>query len=259
MNQLDWEKMREIVKISGVTQINATRSPWFVVQSEYTLTTGNRVSGSYEDTQVADDGKWETFRGEERPPRYRLDVNGAFIIDLSAYPLWSISTVEIQLRYRASDAGENWYIKAYNWTSDAFSDSGFNSTMGHSPTRGWDIYAVNLADQWRSYLQEDGEICVEVCDKGNDAVRTTVDIDFLGVRVVASGTQFAFENEGAPTFHLVSLWIINSTNHERYDINVIVNSGEKMNYTRADIGLPGGQYAVKVVTERGNIAVYLGS
>ncbi len=78
-------------------------------------------------------------------------------------------------------------------------------------------------------------------------------------RISAAETLFTFRNEGALTSHLVSMWIINSTNHERYDINVIVNSGETLNYTRVDISLPSGQYAVKVVTERGNIAVYLGT
>ncbi len=256
MNQLDWEKMREGVKISNVIRVNATRSSWFVVQSEYMVSIGSRVGGTYEDTQVANDDMWETFNEEEKNPRYRLDVNGTFIIDVSAYPLWSISTIEIQLGYRASEALENWYMKAYNWTANAFSDIGFNSTTGHAPARGWNTYAVNLTDQWRSYVQDDGKMRVKICDEGNDAVRTTVDIDFLGVRIVASGTQFTFRNEGAPTSHLVSMWIINSTNHRHYDANIIVNSGETLSYTRADISLPSGQYTAKVVTERGNIAVY---
>jgi Ni,Fe-hydrogenase I large subunit len=258
MNQLDWEKIKEAVKISNSTRIIAY-SPWFVVQGEYTVKDGSHVNGSYEDTQVANDGRWETYEEGEETPNYRLGVNGTFTLDLSSYPLWSVSTVEIQLRYKASDAGENWYLKAYNWTANAFSDSGFNSTTGHTPTREWDNYAVNLTDQWRSYVQDDGTMRVEFCDEGNDAARTTVDIDFLGVRIVASGTRFTFKNEGALTSHLVSLWIINSTNHQRYDINVIVNSGETLNYTRADISLPSGQYTVKVVTERGNTAVYSGS
>jgi hypothetical protein len=32
--------------------------------------------------------------------------------------------------------------------------------------------------------------------------------------------------------------------------------GETLPYTRADIALPEGSYMIKVVTERGNIAVY---
>jgi len=259
MNQLDWEKIREDIKISNVASINTTRSSWFVVQSEYTVNLGSLVSGTYEDTQVANDGAWETFQEGTSPPTYRLDVNGTFIVDVSSYPLSTISTIEIKLGYRASDKLENVYLKAYNWTANTYSDNGFNSTTGHTPTKGWDSYAVNLTDQWSSYVQSDGTIYVKVHEEGSDAVQTTVDIDFLGVRVVASGTRFTFENEGSLTAHLVSLWINNSTTHQRYDMNVFVNSGETLNYTRSDISLPSGGYTVKVVTKRGNTAVFSGS
>ena len=73
-----------------------------------------------------------------------------------------------------------------------------------------------------------------------------------------NGARFTFKNEGALTSHLVSLWVINSTIHQRYDINVFVNSAETATYLRADISLPEDQYMVKVVTERGNIAVCSG-
>ena len=74
-----------------------------------------------------------------------------------------------------------------------------------------------------------------------------------------TGSQFTFENDGGLTVHLVSLWIINSTDHQRYDISVFVNSAETKNYLREDVSLPTGSYTVKVVTERGNTAVYSGS
>ena len=190
---------------------------------------------------------------------YGLDVNGAFVVDVSTYPLDSIQTVEIQLRYMANDTGEKWYLKSYNWSSSTYSNSGFNSTAGHTPTTGWDYYVVNLTDEWRSYVQNNGTIYVKFVDQGADSNQTTIDIDFLGVRAKIDGTRFTFKNEGALTSHLVSLWIINSTNHQRYDINVFVNSAETTTYLRADISLPTGQYTVKVVTERGNTAVYSGS
>jgi hypothetical protein len=178
---------------------------------------------------------------------------------LSTYPLASIETVEIQLRYRADDAGEKWYLKAYNWTAATYSDNGFNSTAGHTPTTGWDYYTVILTDQWSSYVQNNGTIYVNVVDAGSDGTQTTIDIDFLGVRVGIDWTRFTFENDGSLTAHLVSLWINNSTIHQRYDINVFINSGETLNYTRSDISLPSGEYTVKVVTKRGNTAVFSGS
>ena len=78
------------------------------------------------------------------------------------------------------------------------------------------------------------------------------------VENVTYGSQFTFENDGGLTVHLVSLWIINSTDHQRYDVNVFVNSAATKTYLRDDVSLPRGSYTVKVVTERGNIAVYSG-
>jgi hypothetical protein len=74
-----------------------------------------------------------------------------------------------------------------------------------------------------------------------------------------SGSQFTFENDGGLTVHLVSLWVINSTEHQRYDINVFINSAETKTYIREDITLPTGNYTLKVVSERGNTAVYSGT
>lgn len=72
-------------------------------------------------------------------------------------------------------------------------------------------------------------------------------------------TLFTFRNRGSLTSHLVSLWIINSASHQRYDINIFVNLGETLPYAHTEISLPDGQYIVKVVTERGNIAIYTNS
>jgi hypothetical protein len=186
----------------------------------------------------------------------RLDINSGYIIDLSTYPLAYIKTVEIQLRYRASDSSEKWYLKAYNWTEATYSDNGFNSTTGYTPTTSWDYYAVNLTTSWRSYVSDNGTIYVKFMDQGQDTNSTTVDIDFLGIRVVIDGTRFTFQNDGALTSHLISLWVNNATNHQRYDINILVTSGENATYIRMDIGLPTESFIIKVVTARGNIAVF---
>jgi hypothetical protein len=192
------------------------------------------------------------------PDYYTLDVNGTFTIDISTYPLAYIQTIEIQLRYRAGDAGEKWYLKAYNWTAAMYSDNGFNSTAGHTPTMGWDYYAVNLTAQWRSYVQDNGTVYVKIVDQGADIAQTTIDIDFLGVGAKVDGARFTLKNEGSLTTHFVSLWIINSTLHQHYNADVVLNSAETYNYIRADIQLPSGTYIVKVVTERGNTAIYTG-
>ena len=251
MNQADWERMQENMTISNVTHI--TQSTWFVTQSEYTVNKGSHRSGSYLDTQVVD-GSYESFR-ESSPPRV-LDIDSAFSIDLSTCPLAYVQSVEIQLRYRVDDTGEKWLLKAYNWTSQTYSDMGFNSTTGHTPGLDWNYYAVNLTNKWHSYVRNDGKVLVKIQDQLPDSTRTNIDIDFLGVRAVINGALFTLQNKGSRTTHSVSIWINNSTVHRRYDADAFVNSGETFSYQRVDISLPNGQYTVKVVTERGNIAVY---
>jgi len=253
MNQLDWDRTQEDFAFTSVSQV--TRSSWFKAQSEYQVSQGSRISGSYLDTQAVD-GSYERFR-ESAPPRV-LDLNGTFSIEISSYPLTIVKSIEIQLRYAVDDVGERWYLKAYNWATAAYSDSGFNSTVGHLPSSGWNYYAVNLTNQWLSYVRDDGRILVKICDQGPDSTRTNIDVDYLAVRAVINGTIFTFENNGSRTAHLVSIWINNATVHKRYETNVFLNSGETFSYSRLDISLPAGQYTTKAVTERGNIAVYNG-
>jgi len=81
-------------------------------------------------------------------------------------------------------------------------------------------------------------------------------VDWVEFKPSFNGTRFTFKNKGALTSHIVSLWIINSTYHQRYSVDIFLNSGATLSYFRADISLPSGQYVVKIVTDRGNAAVY---
>ena len=259
MNEYDWERMREDLAITDVYSLNATYSEWFPVQTEYQVNLGSRQSGSYIDTQAVDE-TWETFREEDRAPRYRLDINGTFLVDLSSYSYSSIVTIEVQIRYRATNVfSEKFYLKAYNWSSGIYTDNGFNSTSGHTPTSDWNYYAVNFTDKWSDYMREDGKLFIKLQDEGSDSLCTTIDIDFFAVRVVISGVAFSFKNQGALTAHVVSLWIIDANAHNRYDADFYIGAGENATYVLSGAELPNGQYIVKAVTERGNIAVYSSS
>ncbi len=187
---------------------------------------------------------------------YSLDMAGTFIVDISTYLLAHIQTVEIQLRYRADDVGEKWYLKAYNWSSSTYSDSGFNSSEGSTPMTGWSYYTVNLTDQWSSYVHTNGTLFVKAADEGADITQTTLDIDFLAVRVAINGTKIVFQNKGPLTSHLVSLWVNNSTHHLRYDVNIFIKSGDTLTHILGDMRLPNEPYLIKIVTDRGNFAVY---
>jgi hypothetical protein len=69
------------------------------------------------------------------------------------------------------------------------------------------------------------------------------------------GTLFTFKNEGSLTLYIVSLWVNNSTLHQRYNIDIFINSGDTASHTYSDVILPDKPYDVKVITERGNTAM----
>ncbi len=59
MNQFDLERMHEDVKITAVAHVNGS-SPWSPAQNEFIIDAGNRVHGTYMDTQSID-GSYESF------------------------------------------------------------------------------------------------------------------------------------------------------------------------------------------------------
>lgn len=72
----------------------------------------------------------------------------------------------------------------------------------------------------------------------------------------SSGTQMDIKNTGPVSVHIVAVWVSTSTNHQRYDADLFLNSGEPVTYIRDDIEFPKDGFVTKVVTERGNMAVF---
>jgi hypothetical protein len=54
--------------------------------------------------------------------------------------------------------------------------------------------------------------------------------------------------------HIIAVWTNTPTIHQRFDQDEYLNSGETNNFFFED--LPSSQGIVKVVTERGNVAVF---
>lgn len=259
MNQFDWERMQEKIEITDAESGNSF-SPWFVAQTEYSVEIGSLVDGSYNNTQAADEGLWETFQEElsPSPKRYGLCINGTFTLDIKSYSLNTDQTVEILLRYNVSDIEEKWHLLAYNWTSKAYSrfegDAGNQPTVSHE----WGWYAINLTNNWQSYVRNDGQMCIQIQD-GNPELpsgnKTKLSVDFIGVRLKKSWTRLKLINNGSITVHIVSFWIINSTWHGRYDMNLFVGSGQNATYVKTGKAPPVEEALIKIVTERGNKAV----
>jgi hypothetical protein len=187
---------------------------------------------------------------------YRLDISSDFSVDLSTYPLNSIHGIEVSIRYNATDDTEKWFLKAYNWTAASFSNVGFNTTAGNqSISNNWNEYAINITDEWTDYVSDNGTLLVEFLDEGVGVNQAVVEVDFVGVRAIIDGTRFDLRNSSPSTTHIVAIWIVNVTNHQRYTANLFINSGENATYVRADIKLPTDVFIAKAVTEKGNISV----
>ena len=205
---------------------------------------------------IADPEPTTSINAEQSQFSDSLEIDGAFPVDISTYPPVNINTIDITIKYRANVEGGTLYLSAYNWTASAFSSNGFNSSAGHQSTTWWGSYAVNLTDQWNSYLNSNGTVYLKIQETGSGSNQTTIDIDQVAIRVAANTVVFTFKNAGPDTTHLVALWIDNSTLHQRHELNLYVNSGDTVSYSLADVSLPNGSYTIRVVTERGNIAIY---
>jgi len=246
MNQFDWERMHEVIAISGVDRVN--NSSWFTSQREFAIEGGTRTNGTYLDTQLID-GNYESFQGMNNSG---ISIIGDFVVNESV----NVRGLEVQMRYKVNDTDAKWYLDIYNWNSSSYTDNNLNSTQGGVSSQNWTYLAVNFTNEWKEYVRDDGTIRVKVLDDGLSVNQTTVDIDFLGVRLMVNATNFNFQNDGPLTSHLVALWIDNSTLHKRYAISVFVSEGEVTSYFRSDISLPNDFCIIKVVTDRGNIAVF---
>jgi len=89
-----------------------------------------------------------------------------------------------------------------------------------------------------------------------DWERMQENVQILSAAKTVDGTTFTFQNKGSVTSQLVSLWVDNTTIHQRYDMNLFISAGDSVNYTRNDISLVDNASIVKIVTERGTISVF---
>ena len=72
----------------------------------------------------------------------------------------------------------------------------------------------------------------------------------------SSGTSMDIKNTGPVSVHIVAVWISTSTAHQRYAADLFLNSGESITCIRDDIEFPKDAFVAKVITERGNVAVF---
>ncbi len=80
-------------------------------------------------------------------------------------------------------------------------------------------------------------------------------LEIVSIQETVLGVLIVFENGGSITSHVVSLWINNSTSHQRYEADLFIAPGETTSKLFGSIILPEGSYTTKASTERGNLAI----
>jgi hypothetical protein len=119
-----------------------------------------------------------------------------------------------------------------------------NQTITANPTHFHDT-----CGQWR----------MKITGVKNPSAQFDLEADLVELQPPSGGPYFIFRNSGTLTSHIVSLWVINSSLHQHYDVDIYLNSGQDLVFYRDDIDIPHGQYIAKIVTDKGNLAVFSGS
>jgi hypothetical protein len=161
---------------------------------------------------------------------------------------WSTSNVSVTFQlfdYNLSaypTSGDGFI--SYNSGMSPYVDEAGNQTITANPTR-----FHSTSGQWR----------VRVTGVKSSSAQFDLEVDFIGLQPPSGGPYFIFKNSGTLTSHIVSLWVINSSLHQHYDLSIYLNSGQSLVFYRDDISVPSGQYTIRIVTDRGNLAMFSGS
>lgn len=89
-----------------------------------------------------------------------------------------------------------------------------------------------------------------------DLQRMQENISLQNVTAAKGSTSFEMKNSSPNGVQIVAIWIISPSNHQRYSVDVFLNPGETVNYQSKTITLPLGFTLAKIVTDRGNTAIY---
>jgi hypothetical protein len=148
-------------------------------------------------------------------------------------------------------------IQLYNFTSGSYQTSGIGYfAYVSSPTSNTDENAAQSTNAGATDFRDAaGYWKLKIKGVKSEAAQFDFKADFVQVFEEKRGTQLTLENEGSLTCHVISVWVVNSTQHQRITVDLYLNSGETSSQTYSNVNLPSGNYTVKVATERGNMAI----
>ncbi len=204
-------------------------------------------------------------------------IQDSWDLDVTLLHVWSEEfKAEVEFTgYSSTDEWSqlNWTVN-YAWTTDLVNVTLqlFNYTLGGYPTSGFGYLSYISSEILGIDESESQTVSINPTHFRNTTghwkmrirgIKTTdtefdLKADWIEYRTVKAGTTFEFENKGSLTCHIVSLWVNNATKHQRYDLDIFINSGQTKSHVCDYIRLPANHYRAKVITDKGNIAIYSG-
>lgn len=150
-------------------------------------------------------------------------------------------------------------IQLYNFTLGAYptSGNGFVSYTSSDTPNFNENANQTISDSPSDFRNSTGYWKIKIKGTLTGATQFDFKADCIEVETAASeSTQMILVNEGAVTAHIVSIWVTDSALHQRYGADYFLNSGESTNQIFDALNLPSTPYVLKVITERGNVAIY---
>ncbi len=245
MNAIDLEKSQEQISIESINRGNSVSyNP-----TGYNLLQGTRLISGSTNNIASDDSVYMTVRSTRGYPRAQVEFTGT-----SDLGNWTVLTWKIDSAWSQGNVAVTFQLFDYNLGAYPTSGDGFIS-YNSSVTP----YVDETEDQTITidairFLNGSGQWKIMVTGTMTSITQFDMEIDFIELRV-RNTSEFLLRNGGPVTVHVVSLWVVNSVVHQRYDVDVYLNSGEDILFKKDDITIPSGQCTVRIVTERGNIAV----
>ena len=152
-------------------------------------------------------------------------------------------------------------IQLYNFTSGAYQTSGFgyaaytSSATPNTDENSAQSTTVGTTD----FRNATGYWKIKITGVKSGTTQFDFKADFIEFcEQNVNGALLTFENSGPLTAHIIAVWVSNSTSHQRYTVNLFINSGENLSQVCPEVCILDGNYTMKIVTERGNMAVLIG-
>lgn len=148
-------------------------------------------------------------------------------------------------------------IQLYNYADENYPINGPGYlTYESSFINIYENMSQTISSNPTDFRNETGHWKLKITGTSNQSIEFSSKIDCIAVTETAFGALVTIQNEGSLTSHIESLWIINSTKHQRFEIDTFIGAGELSSILFTNIILPFGSSITKLTTERGNIAVF---